>query len=191
MKISDIINNLNKTKTNEYSICLKRLSDAFGMYIDINYPDEDIIKGYFIVNWYCTDQSVGQVALFYKDVFFGIMSKSARKNEPHFYFVKDLDLTPIKEYLKSLEIQPDEVELDYFELDEEFGHCTVSYSSQLMHTNLIHNGKLYEVDYKLTREKELLNPFRILKDVYLINENGESVSVPLEECTLPFNTNSS
>lgn len=191
MKLSDIINNLDKSKTNEYSICLLTLSNALGMYIDINHPDEDIIKGYFIVKWYCTDQAVGQVALFYKDVFFGVMVKGARKNDPHFCFVKDLDLTPIKEYLKSLEIVTDETELDYFELDEELDYCSVRYSSQLMHTKLIHNGKLYEVDYKLTREKELLNSFHISKDVYLINENGESVPVPLEECTLPFNTNNS
>lgn len=102
------------------------------------------LKGYYLIDWYCTDQSVGVMAIFLDDVLVAMSKQNSRKSKVEYEFVSEEAANKLRTLLAT---QNEPVPL--IDREEEIGpFYTVSFSSQLMTDDGYFEGRPVKVTKK-------------------------------------------
>lgn len=134
MKISEIINRLDKSKNNSTSVDQEELMGALYIESFCNWFSEldKKIKGYYIKKSYCTDTYVGLIAWFFDDDFFAISSQEYRKSHTYFYFKNEEYTEFLRDYILSL-FESEVRNYELIDMNEDFPEFyQVQYTSQLL-----------------------------------------------------------
>lgn len=152
MKLSDIIERLDKSSNNKSEIYVDQdFATLVGLDVNYQFHEQDRLVKYTIGEWYCTDQHVGYYALFFDDVFVGIISKLARKSDETIDWVSKEHAISVREYVKSLfdkDSFDDFIKNMQFVDNEDDGYYKIAYRTQLLscHANkAIYSGQDVEI----------------------------------------------
>ena len=149
MKLKEIIANLDKSDKNSCYPDIDRMINDMGIYGYIS-ENADRLKGYYFLNWQCTDTFVGGRAYFFDDVLVATSWQNARKSYEDFQWVSKDAYKTVKNYLLSL-IEENEPHIDIVDLEEEFGvGYPVSYGSQIITDSVIYKPTGETVKVKKT-----------------------------------------
>jgi hypothetical protein len=188
MKLSEIIEKIDKTQTNHASF--DEVSDACNLphSYDIDYDlFESLVTAYYFVKWYCTDTWVGGKIWFVgdNDNPVAISMQTARKNKVKFNFLSKEAYLLLKETsLHCMKLEKETDNIAFADLDEEWGdHYSVLYPEELLVKTGYYNGQLV----KLHRER--FNYDTPSEEWHMINitlPDGEIKRVNLKEIKLPY-----
>lgn len=180
MKLSDIIENLDKSKQNEEWVNIETLFEEFGLSYEYSQEScqQTSLKSYWICNHLCTDTWVGFKAFFLNDEFVGLSRQSARKSSEEFEWK---DAEKVFNYLLTFTEKPCFDKINTVSLDEDFGEgYYIEYSSQLLTDKVIYRSKLSIVD-KSWKDKE--DKLGIGHKIKLV---GRENPVDIRYCKIPF-----
>jgi len=184
MKLRDIINNIDKS--NSIYINFEKLLDEFDLmgYGYIDHDPQERLKGYFYMQWYCTDQYVGGRAYFLDDKFVGISFQNARKSSENFSWSSREDYNKVKEYLQNLIISSNnEKHIDIIDMDIEMDTgFNVVYGEQLLTDTVIYNG----IEVKVINKWRHMNDIDKWKQIKIQFSDGEKKIVDLNDVIVPF-----
>lgn len=152
MKLKDIINNLDKSESNECRSIqwnLETLVQECNLSSwSVQQEDDNIrLRSYWVSNHYCTDTYVGYRAYFLDDVFVCLSYQSARKSDETFEWVSKEALENVRSFIISLQ-EEDELSLpkEYLDMEEEFGEgYPIQYTGQMLRREVLYKGKLVDV----------------------------------------------
>lgn len=186
MKLIDIANRIDKSKSNEAYIDTSNFNDEFQC--DFDYIDEsrmDKLKAYWIGSWYCTDSCVGYRMYFLNDKPVAFSAQIGRKyNEEFEWFSKELALE-VRNYLISL-IPIEGFHFSICDINKEVGDTyKIDFNDNLLTENknrTILNGKPIEILERI-RETHDYGMDTLLR---IKLQNGEEKIVDIREIDFKF-----
>jgi len=182
MKLSKIIDNIDKSSLNESYVSDYGMFELFGLDYYTANVELSRITAYFYCKWICTDSWVGGRAYFLDGVFVATSWQQNRKGDEDFKWVSQESYTKVKNYLLSLcGASPDVFET--VDLEEEMGYgYRVQYGEELLTKEVLYNGKLVEVT-KTWRTMDDVKKWSMIE----INDDGELKTIHVGEFLVPYN----
>lgn len=137
-----------------------------------------LVKGYWLIQWYCTDTYVGLEVIFFDDTPVAVTWQNARKSKKEFYFLSDDKLSVLRNYLFKI---PDFTMTDSKFFQEEIGdHYNVAYNGQLVDKKGTYKGE----PVTFVREYNRKN---IIDDKIVVKTyNGVELRIPVSQFDIPF-----
>lgn len=190
MKLKDIINNLDKSPSNQDDNCtydmedlVSELSlDCWGVGQDYKNPR---LKCYWLANHLCTDTYVGYRAYFLDDEFVCLSHQFARKSDEVFKWVSTETQTLVRNYILSLvedDFEPDDNILD---LEEDFGEgYPVHYVGQLLRKDVLLNDEVVTV----VKEDRIVDGEYNFHNIEVRNSEGEEFEADIRDIVVPWYT---
>lgn len=116
--------------------------DKYGLYFE-----QERLKAYFIEKWYCTDSYVGYRAYFFDGKFVALSYQVGRKYDEVFEFVSVEDAQILKDYIKSLIGEEEEVlRVSILDVEQEIDEFhKIEYNSQILHKSAYYNGEKVQI----------------------------------------------
>lgn len=116
--------------------------DKYGLYFE-----QERLKAYFIEKWYCTDSYVGYRAYFFDRKFIALSYQVGRKYDEQFEFVSHEDAQILKDYIKSLIGEEEEVLIvSILDVEQEIDEFhKIKYNSQILHKSAYYNDKKVQI----------------------------------------------
>lgn len=146
MKLRDVIENIDKSESNEANI---DLDDIYSVLLNIFDYDWDVnqkiekekrLKSYWMHVWYCTDTWVGSKVYIFDDIPVLVSSQTARKSDNNIDIIKCDKFNELITYLQSF-IRERETSLSIANLDEEVDeYYSLYYPSSILHRYGYYNG---------------------------------------------------
>lgn len=190
MKLIDALNKVNK-HVNNLSHPAFSIAESFGMYGLDWEKAETRLKGYWLNVWICTDEWVGQQAVFFDDVLVGYTEQLSRKGSLDIYFLNKEFAENVKQWIKEC-TEEDETEFNIAlqdSLDTEFPeagyvpYTILWHPSMILDGEVIYNGSYVTIVDKLRQNwYEFGSPFQVKVKTQL----GEELLVPLEDIKIPL-----
>lgn len=145
VKISYLIENVDKSISNESEINWSKLGGYFDLY-ELNWSDDTRLKAYYLKKTKCTDQYVGTRLYFLDGIFVAMSKQIARRYPEEFAFESHEAATKLREYLLSL-LDEEEYTYDLIEdLEEEFSPLfSVTFNSQICNTHAWYQNEQVKV----------------------------------------------
>lgn len=190
MKLKDIINNLNKSPSNQYDNCTYDMEDLVSeLSLDCWGVDQDYesprLKCYWLANHFCTDTYVGYRAYFLDDEFVCLSHQSARKSDEVFKWVSTETQTLVRNYILSLVEDDFEPDADILDLEEEFGEgYTVHYVGQLLCKDVLLNGGIVTV----IKEDRIVDGEYNFHNIEVRDSTGKEFEVDIRDVAVPWHT---
>lgn len=186
MKLKDIIENIDKSEKNSTYISVERFADdAFGLNFYFH-DEQERLKCYYFLNWYCTDTYVGGRAYFLDDELVATSWQSARKSSEEYYWLSKETYDNTKKYILSLMQEQKDTEPNLLDLNAEWGAgYKVDYSSQLLTDTVIFKFTLEKVHViEKYHDMSKIDMWRKVKIRF--NDNSEGI-VDMDSVLVPYN----
>ena len=186
MKLKEIIEKLDKSDKNS---CYLDIQEFASNNFDINSwfaKEPDRLKGYFFLNWQCTDTWVGYRAYFLDDKLIATSWQSCRKGGEEFFWVSKEAYSETKQYIISLMDETADKNIILVNLDEEYDNgFQIEYGSQLLTDKLIlkSTGENVSVIGKFHKMDDIKNWGKV--EVQF--EDGRKKVVEMSEVLVPYN----
>lgn len=182
MKLSEIIERLDKSKTNKDYLDLTSLANELEIYDNLNTYESDRIEVYWIANHYCTDTFVGLRAYFIDDQLFAVSKQAGRKSNEDLFWVSEDSREFVKNYVRSL-VEPEVDNFSLLNMEEDLGdYYPIKYAGQFIKRDVLWNGK----PARILNEKQ----YEFKEPSVLISVDGEERWVYPQELQTPFNLKS-
>ncbi len=182
MKLSEIIEHLDKSKTNEDYLDLECLANELEIYDFLNTHETDKIKVYWIANHYCTDTFVGLRAYFIDDKLFAVSNQDGRKSDEKFCWISADSREFVKNYIRSL-VEVEQGNFSLLNMEEDLGEFyPIYYAGQFIKKNVVYGNK------PATIKKELQYVFD--EPSVMIECEGIELWVYPRDIQTPFNLKS-
>lgn len=152
MKLIDIINNLDKSKSNQESDITYNL-DVFLNDLDLSCygvmqdRDNPRLKCYWLANHICTDTWVGLRAYFLDDVFVCGSHQAARKSPEYLEWLNKESIHQVRDYILSLAAEEEyDNDPNLIDMNEEMGDgYKIQYTGQCLVTYVLYQGDIVEI----------------------------------------------
>lgn len=192
MKFVDALNSVNKDESNrDVYLDLVPLAKAVDLaHGGLNYIHNDRyennqmrLKAYWLLNWYCTDQTVGFLVYFLDDELVGTSLQNGRKCDVQFDFVNLAAALKVRDFLLSIMPEPDPVDypvINPAELEEDVETFhNVYFTGQLLTNQGFYNGR------PVTMVDANVDDY-ISQHVIITFEDGTSETVEVRKVHLPY-----
>ncbi len=188
MTLGYIISNVDKSDRNSCHADLPRIADELNIahYDNFNWDDENL-KCYHFVKWYCTDSYVGGRVYFLRDKPVMTSWQTGRKASEDFSFISNEARNELRDYIISLVLNSDTTtEVNAIDLEEDWGEgFKVSYGSQLLTDDVIYEPtkekvkvtKKYGDDYK---------DIELWSFIEILFPDGRKDEVNVKDILVPF-----
>lgn len=185
MKLSKIIEKIDKSKNNEEEVYLYEIAET-EFSLNIRYEEQKRLKSYWIQRWYCSGSYLGLKLYFLDDKAVMFSKQYGRKNDEEYYWIKEEYALDVKKYC--IEFLIEEECNDYISicnLDEDIGEFyTLDYAHEI-----IDKDKMYLNDEHV----EFIRTVRIKDELYIHDEieiklpNGEIKQVEMSKLRFKYN----
>lgn len=190
MKISEIIQRVQKTEQNKEWVDTEKLGYDLGIY-HMEYVEQDRITSYFFASWMCTDTVVGYRVYFFDDVPVMVSTQTARKSDEEYAWISRDYAQQVKEYLLSLLHEDDSLNIMTLDLEYDFGdYFNIDFNSQKLSCHkfyydntpveIVHKTKHTLVDAQNWKEYHIGNIVNIKLD------DGAEKKVEIGSLKIPF-----
>jgi hypothetical protein len=159
MKLIDLIQNLDKERTEDKQFNIQPLFDEFNIERwNMKNEEYDLfyehVHCYYVIKRYCTDSCVGLRFYYLDDEFICLSNQSGRKNNEEFEFASQEAYDKLEKFLIQFRFTQDKEELPKLDLNQEISELyDISFNGQLLssfHEYGIHieTGEKIEIDYE-------------------------------------------
>lgn len=189
MKLRELIDNVDRSKTNTSHVSLDEMATEFDLSLDYVPEDRHPIRAYWLTKWLCTDSWVGLRVYGFEDDQgfspFAVSMQEGRKCDEVFHWFRQAAADRVRELITSFIEIPRVDVLDEGALDDDMGDgFKVSYSGQLLTKQVIEDATGERV--------EVVKTFRGMDDikkwgrVVIERASGEQAEVDMREISVPF-----
>ena len=190
MKISEIVQRIQKTEQNKDWVDTEKLGYDLGIY-HMEYVEQDRITSYFFASWMCTDTEVGYRVYFFDDVPVMVSTQTARKSDEEYGWLSLEHAQQVKEYLLSLLHKDDDLNITIVDLDFDFGdNFHIDYNSQKLSCHkFYYNNTPVEIVQKTKHiliDTQNWKEYHIGKLVNIKLEDGAEKKVEIGSLKIPF-----
>ncbi len=184
MKLIEALQNVDKSKSNSTAADFDELADEFGLSdwydYDLTIFDERM-KGYYVLNWMCTDQYVGMIAYYLDGDLVGGSYQPARKSHTHYEFVSKEAGYKVRDFLLSM-IEKEEHQFKIIDMEEEIEEF---YSVQFTPQLLTKEGLYSEVPCKYIKEITEEGSY-VSTQVLVEFEDGTQKIIDIQDFKIPL-----
>ena len=185
MKLSDIVDNLDRSKANEQYVDLEDLVTELNLtcYGVCQASENPRLTSYWIANHYCTDTYVGLRAYFLDDLLVAVSAQAGRKSDENFEWVSLGSARAVQAYILSLEAE-EVLSVTIANFDEEMGDgYPVEYVGQLLTNKVLYKGELVEVT------KEDSQDYKNLHTITIKTIDGTEKDIDIRDTLSPWKLN--
>jgi hypothetical protein len=190
MKLSEIIERLNRSEYNKGDICIGEFAESF---FNLSFYDYTISKRlvyYYIGEWKCTDTPVGYRAYFLDDTLVAVSSQEARKSDEKIEWVSREEFEKVRRYIFSYD---NTIDIKILDMDEEAGEgYRISFCEQLNtyhKDNAIYKGELVKIIDNKKSEHIIINniPKYVKETVKIRLPDNSELWVEMKELLFKYN----
>ncbi len=183
MKISDIINNVDKSDKFKEYVGIYHIAESMQIYDVYTHEDQERLTSYYVVSWHCTDTKVGMKVYFFDDKPVAISMQTCRKCDEDIEWLSSEDYDSVKKYVLSFREDHSDG-IDLANMDQELPNTyKIYFNSQIYdyHKSIaLYYGKNVKI-IKINREG------MIPKDITIQFEDESVLDTNIEELDFPYN----